>query len=151
MGENHGSMSVGESSKLVGVSNYYTWQLKVRAILRRENVWELTENHVTPAIFPAVVLGTQYTENSMRKAKNLALSGIQLSVADCLLGFVANFNDPALAWEALHLKYSSGNQSHKLMLSNQLHALKMPEGGSMENYVNKATDIKNKLSAIVIP
>ena len=75
----------------------------------------------------------------MRKAKNLALSGIQLSVADCLLRFVANFNDPALAWEALRLKYSLENQSHKLLPSNQLHALKMPKGGSMEDYVNKAT------------
>ena len=148
MAEGHGSMAVGESSKLLGVSNYYTWQLKMKAILRRENVWELTEHHVTPAIFPAVVLGTQYTENSMRKAKNLALSGIQLSVADCLLGFVANFTDPALCWEALRLKYSSGNQSHRLLLSNQLHALKMAEGSSMEDYVNRATDLKNKLLAI---
>ena len=64
MTESHGSMSVGESSKLVGASNYYTWQLKMRAILRRENVWELNENHVTPAIFLAIVLGTQYSENS---------------------------------------------------------------------------------------
>ena len=38
MSEGHGSMSVGESSKLVGVSNYYTWQLKMKAILCRENV-----------------------------------------------------------------------------------------------------------------
>jgi hypothetical protein len=52
-----------------------------------------------------------------------------------------------------HCKFAVGNQSHLLMLMNQLHTLRMSEGRSMEQYVNKTMDFKNKLLAIrgVVP
>jgi hypothetical protein len=46
------------------------------AILRQENVWEIIESHVFPTNFPTLVHGMQYIEHSMRRAKNLALLGI---------------------------------------------------------------------------
>jgi hypothetical protein len=50
-------------------------------------------------------------------------------------------------------KFALGNQSHMLMLMNQLHTLKMSKGRSMEKYVSKTMDFKNKLLVIgeVVP
>jgi hypothetical protein len=52
-----------------------------------------------------------------------------------------------------HCKFALGNQSQLLMLMNQLHILKKLEGRSMEEYVSKTMDLKNKLLAIgeVVP
>ena len=69
----------------------------MKAILRRGNVWDLTEKCIMSANFPTLVLGTQFIEQLMKKVKNLALSRIQLLVADSLLTFIATFDDAALA------------------------------------------------------
>jgi hypothetical protein len=58
----HGSMSIRDANKLIGINNYYIWQVRMKIILRRENVWDLTENHVQPTKFPITVLGTKYIE-----------------------------------------------------------------------------------------
>jgi len=71
----HGSMSVGEANKLVGINNYYIWQLRMKNILRKKNVWDLIENHVQPAKFPTTMLGTKYTKKNVER--NLVLYGIQ--------------------------------------------------------------------------
>lgn len=84
-------------------------------------------------------------KQSMRKAKNLTLLGIQLSVNDNLLGFVVDFNDRALAWDRLRAEFASGHQSQLLMLTNRLHTLKIPKGSLMEDYINKGSDVWNKL------
>jgi hypothetical protein len=149
----HGSMLVTETNKLIGISNYYTWKIKMKVVLRKKIVWDLIEKHVQLTIFLTTMLGVQYIEQNMKRAKNLALSGIQLLVTNNLLSFVSTFANLALAWDALYCKFTLGNQSHLLMLTNQLHTFKMLEGGSMEKYANKTMDLKNKLLAVgeVIP
>lgn len=62
-----------------------------------------------------------------------------------LFGSVSTFTNPMLTWDDLHRKVVSGSQSHLLMLANQLHTRKMSKGGSMEKYINKVTNLKNKL------
>jgi hypothetical protein len=39
----------------------------MKTILKRENVWDLTENHVQTTKFPTTMLGTKYTETNMKK------------------------------------------------------------------------------------
>lgn len=99
------------------------------------------------------MLGIQYIEQNMKRAKNLALFGIQLLVANNLLSFVSTFINLTLARDALYCKFVWRNQSHLLVLMNQLHTFKMLKGGSMEEYANKTMDLKNKLLAIgeVVP
>lgn len=50
-------------------------------------------------------------------------------------------------------KFALGNQLDLLMFMNQLHTLRMSKGKSMEEYVSKTMDLKNKLLAIgeVVP
>jgi len=66
-------------------------------------------------------------------------------MANSLFGLVSTFTNPMLTWDALDCKVVSGSQSHLLMLTNELHTLKMSKGGSMEKYIDKITNLKNKL------
>jgi hypothetical protein len=52
----HGSMLVGETNKLVGSNNYYIRQLKMKVILRRENVWDFIKTHIQLDYFLTMVL-----------------------------------------------------------------------------------------------
>jgi hypothetical protein len=61
----------------------------------------------------------------MKTTKNLALSKIQLFVANNLFGFLSTFHDLTLAWDVLCRKFAFDNQSHLFMLTNQLHIFKM--------------------------
>lgn len=45
----------------------------------------------------------------MRKAKNLVQAGIQLSIANNLVGFVTNFVDLGLTSNGVHQKFAFNN------------------------------------------
>jgi hypothetical protein len=51
MGDNHSNREIGEANKLARLSNYYVWSLKIRALMRVEGLWELTEALFSPASF----------------------------------------------------------------------------------------------------
>jgi hypothetical protein len=78
----------------------------------------LIEKHVHFTNFLTTMLGIQYIEQNMKRAKNLALSSIQLLVTNNLFNLVSTFANLALAWDALYCKFALGNQSHLLMLMN---------------------------------
>jgi hypothetical protein len=42
----HNSMSLKETNKLVGINNYYIWQIKMKVDLRKKRMWDLIEKHV---------------------------------------------------------------------------------------------------------
>jgi hypothetical protein len=69
MAESSSNISIGESNKLAGMANYYVWSLKMLAILRRENLWDVTSEKALLAAFPAVIGGTSVTEIQLRKMK----------------------------------------------------------------------------------
>lgn len=69
-------MSIGEANKLIGINNYYIWQLRIKTILKRENVWDLTENHVQPTKFPTNSVGYKIHWKKYEE-RNLVLYGIQ--------------------------------------------------------------------------
>lgn len=67
----HDNMLIKETNKLVGINNYYIWKIKMKVVLKKQNVWDLIEKQVEPTNFLAKILGIQYTEQNMRRAKNL--------------------------------------------------------------------------------
>jgi hypothetical protein len=58
MMSNHlANVQVGEANKLSRQSNFYVWSLKMKPILQREGLWDITETHVTPTTFPTIIAG----------------------------------------------------------------------------------------------
>ena len=137
-----------EGDKLKGSSNYYVWALKMRAILRAEGQWAVTEIQQTPTVFPVSIDDEAMTEAQLKKRKTLACRMILLSVSDDLIDLIAEHSDPALAWKTLKEQFNSGDQSQILTLMGQLQSLKLNEGGNIEEYVRKARELKNRLSSM---
>lgn len=127
------NVSIGDTNKLTGVNNYYVWSLKMCAILRRENWWNLTETAFNPEAFPANLGIRMFTEAQLESVKANACSALVLSVSDDLVDTIAAFTDPAVAWQALKNAYQFGDQSQVLTLTSQLHSIKLSEGGSVED------------------
>lgn len=137
-----------EGDKLKGLSNYYVWALKMRAVLRAEGQWAITEEEQSPTAFPVTIDGEALTEPQLKKKKMLAFRLLLLSVSDDLVDMIAEHSDPAKAWKTLKDQFHSGDQSQILTLMGQLQTLKMNEGGSVEDYLKRARELKNRLGSM---
>ena len=147
MAENS-NISFRENDKLKGSSNYYVWALKMRAVLRGEGQWTITETEQRLQTFPVTIDGEQLTEAKLMKKKILACRLILLSVIDDLVDLVVEHIDSAIAWKALKEQFNSGDQSQILTIMGQLQTLRMNEGDSIEDYVKKARELKNRLHSM---
>lgn len=98
-----------DGDKLRGSVNYYVWALKMRAVLRAEGQWSVTENEQNPLIFPATIEGEIMTEIQLRRKKVLACRLLLLSVADDIVDLIAEHTDPSLAWRALKDQFNAGD------------------------------------------
>jgi hypothetical protein len=145
----HGSkLEVGKANKLTGTSNYYVWSLKMRAILRREGMWDITENAFNLDAYPVVIDCVARMEVQVRKMKDTAVSGQILSVHNDIIDVVAAHRCPTAAWLALRNAFQFGDQSQILGLMSQLQSIKLMEGGSVEDYIKKARELKNRLASM---
>ena len=134
-----------ESDKLKGSSNYYVWPLKMKATLRAEGQWNITETEQRPENYPIAIEGEAMTEIQLKRKKTLACRLLLMSVADDVVDLVAEHTDPVVAWKALKDQFNSGDQSQVLTLMSQLQSMRMQEGGSVEDYVKKARELRNRL------
>jgi hypothetical protein len=145
----HGSkLEVGEANKLTGTPNYYVWSLKMRAILCREGIWDITENAFNLDAYPVVIDGVPRTEVQVRKMKDTVVSGLILLVHNDIIDVVVAHRCLATVWLALTNAFQSGDQSQILGLMSQLQSIKLMEGGSVEDYVKKSRELKNRLASM---
>ena len=139
------SVAFREGDKLKGLTNYYVWALKMRAVLRAEGHWGITEQVHENTNYPVTIDGESYTESQLKRKRALACRLILLSVSDDLVDLVADHSDPAQAWKVLKDQFHLGDQSQILTLMGQLQSLKMKEDGSVEEYIKRARELKNRL------
>ena len=142
------TIAIREGDKLKGSTNYYVWSLKLRAMLRAESQWGITESEQNPVAFPATIDGEVIIEAHLKKKKGLACRLLILLISDDLIDLVVGYSDPALIWKTLQEQFHGGDQSQILTLMSQLQSLKMSEGGSVEEYIKKARELKNRLSSM---
>ena len=57
MTDQSSNVSICEADKLKGLSNYYVWGLKMRAILRGELLWAISEEESRPEVYPVTIDG----------------------------------------------------------------------------------------------
>ena len=139
MGDQSSNVSIRERDKLKGLSNYYVWALKFRAILRGESLWAITEEESRPEQYPVTIDGEQYTQIQLKKKKAAAACKIlTMAVIDDLVDTVAVHIDPALAWKALKDAFHSGDQGQVLGLISQLTTMRLTEGASVDDYFKRA-------------
>jgi hypothetical protein len=116
MSHREDSQGIGESNKLEGENNYHVWSLKMRALFRKEKLWDVVHTEVTPTIFPHMLNGTPITSIALRELKDRANYAFTLSVKDDLIDTVTEKDDPTQTWEMLRNMFQTRDQSQILML-----------------------------------
>ena len=145
MTDQNSNVSIREADKFKGLSNYYVWRLKLRAILRGESLWAFTEEEIRPEVYPVTIDGEQYTQIQLKKKKAATCKILTMVVVDDLVDTVAAHTDPALAWRALKNAFHSGDQGQVLGLISQLTTMRLAEGVPVEDYHKRARELRNKL------
>lgn len=135
-----------DGDKLKGASNYYVWTLKMRVVLRAEGQWSVTETEQNPGNFPATIEGELVTKAQLKRKKTLACQLLLLSVFDNLIDLIAEHTNPTAAWKAFKDQFNARDQSQILTVMGQLQSLCMTEESSIEDYIKKARELKNRLS-----
>lgn len=134
-------VSMGETSKLDGNTNYSVWSFKLRNMLCREDTWKLVEPP------PGTIAPTDPAEvAALQVQKNKALTMIALSVRDNVIPYILNITEPDVCWATLKGLYASSTNSRKLLLRRKLTSLKLEEGGSMSTFLQHLKELINELA-----
>ncbi|GKV16510.1 hypothetical protein SLEP1_g27143 [Rubroshorea leprosula] len=128
-----------EIEKFNGGKNFNLWRLKMRAMLIQQGLWKALEKEgKLPETLP---------EEKKIDLKERALSAIQLSLSDEVLGEVAEENSASALWSKLEALYLTKSVSNRLYLKKRLFTLNMNEGGSIKDHLDEFNklilDLKN--------
>ncbi|KAG0573193.1 hypothetical protein KC19_VG156600 [Ceratodon purpureus] len=93
------NISLREADKLSRDEKFSVWKVKMRALLRKEKLWEIIENKSVPTAFLAA-FDTQrnVSENKLAEDKAAVVDAIISSVKDDIIHDIADFDDPANSW-----------------------------------------------------
>jgi hypothetical protein len=70
----------------------------MRALFRREGLWEIVERKTVPISFSVIIGGLSVSKCRLQVIKSNAYSAIIMSVKDKLFKIVANIDNPANWW-----------------------------------------------------
>ncbi|KAH9549520.1 hypothetical protein CY35_10G023900 [Sphagnum magellanicum] len=120
-------ITIDNSSKLEGASNYGIWKFKIKTILMREDLWDLVNQVVNQALGVAEVVdadatgrgvATQTTARASQaraqdatttRGKYKALAIIVSSIRNELIPYVIDLDDPRTCWKTLQDLYETHN------------------------------------------
>ncbi|KAK3893175.1 hypothetical protein Pcinc_003000 [Petrolisthes cinctipes] len=111
--------------------------------LIKEDVWSVVDG--TEPI-PDPTDTNKYNKYVLKKNKALAI--VVLSVDPKLLYLLGEPEDPKEVWNKLADQFQKKTWSNKLQLRRRLYALRLKEGGSVQEHVKTMTEIFNELSVI---
>ena len=123
--------------------NYPTWKVQCRMALMKESLW-------------GIISGTEETpgeDNADARRKfmarrHCALAIIVLAVDPSLLYLLGDLEDPKVVWKKLEEQLQPKTWSNKLHLPCKLYALKLKEGGTVNEHIKTMSDIFEGLAII---
>lgn len=122
--------------------NYPTWKVQCRMALMKDSLW-------------GIVSGTEEApeENGDARKKFMArrdraLAIIVLAVDTSLLYLLGDPEDPKAVWKKLEEQFQPKTWSNKLQLRRKLYALKLKEGGSVNEHIKTMSEIFEGLAVI---
>jgi hypothetical protein len=151
--------------KLTG-SNYYTWKFKMQMILTREDLWAIVSGaEVAPG--PEITITSDKGESSTSittatataaatalavwtKNDQKALATICLAIGDSELIHVRMCRTSAEAWIKLQTTFVQKGLSRQIYLRRQLYTLKLSEGDTIQQHINRLGEIVEQLANVGI-
>ena len=134
------SENLPDSQKLMG-DNYQTWKVRCKLLLMKENTWKYTD----PASNNRPVQG-EPKDVAQRRAR--ALFSITMLCREDIFNTLADVTDPRIAWNTLKNKFKKVNNASRLMLLDKVNSVRLPDGGSMQEYLKKLQEIKMHLKGV---
>lgn len=124
--------------------NYGTWKVQAKLALLRDGLWGIVQGtEVAPGEAAALA------KFNVRRDKALAIVG--LSIDPTLLYLLDGIDDPGAAWKKLHDQYCKKTWANKLELRKKLHALRLNEGGSVQDHIRQMTELFGSLAEMDAP
>ena len=123
--------------------NYHQWSRKMKLVLMSKGTWSSVNDDVTESV------GTT-TENiaKFKRSRDSALADILLSVSNDCSTSVIDLEDAQQVWKILKAQLNSVSVVAVDSYLEQYQAIKMGSGESVIQYINRLTDVENKLAGI---
>ena len=139
-------MATGISSGIVPLTgtNYNTWKVQCKMALLKNQVWDIVAGTETAPTDAAPLAAYQ-----IRKDK--ALATIVLAVDPTLLYLLGEPEDPKIVWDKLQGQFQKKSWANKLSLRKRLYAMRLDEGGSVQDHLRNMLDIFNELAIVGSP
>ncbi|CAM6120628.1 unnamed protein product [Calypogeia fissa] len=152
-------------------SNYFVWSIRVRALLRYDEVWDELgfdevegagenansngalvdgEDGQVPAEFqPVGADGAPLSQREIDRAKVKAVSILALTVKDKFLPIVKKFEkDPVQCWVYLKQRFTGDMYRRRVFLEEKLRKLNIQEESSVQDFLDKVDEIVGSLACI---
>ena len=71
-----------------------------------------------------------------------------MSCREDIFNTLADVIDPQISWNILKDKFEKINNASRLMLLDKLNSVRLPDGGSMQEYLKKLQEIKMHLKGV---
>ena len=127
-------------------ANYATWKVQCRMALVKDGLWNIVNGTET---MPEEGDADRRAKFEGRKDRALAL--IVLSIEPSLLYLIGEPEDPIAVWKKLSEQFQKKTWANKLGLRRRLYAMKLREGGSVQEYIRQMTEIFEELAVVGDP
>ena len=131
---------ISEGNKLNG-SNYVNQKFKVQTILECWNAWQIVAGiEAKPAD------ATAATDWDKRETKAKVL--IRMSVTDAIIPHIRDCDTSSNTWKVLKTLFETENANRVFFLKSKLFSIKMDENESVNDYLSRVKELKDKLGDI---
>lgn len=123
--------------------NYPTWKVQCRMALVKDSLWDIVRGTET--------LAEDATDEARKKfvaRSDRALAVIVLAVDPSLLYLLGEPENPGTVWKRLEEQFQRKTWANKLHLRRKLYALRLKEGGSVNEHIKVMTEIFEALAVI---
>ncbi len=120
--------------------NYPTWNLQCRMALVKDSLWDIVTGTETLAEGASADARKKFVARSDR-----ALAIIVLAVDPSLLYLLGEPENPGSGWTRLEEQKTWANKLH---MRRKLYALRLKEGGSVNDHIKMMTEIFEALAVI---
>uniref|UniRef100_A0A5S6R0A9 DUF4219 domain-containing protein n=1 Tax=Trichuris muris TaxID=70415 RepID=A0A5S6R0A9_TRIMR len=123
--------AVGKDSvTLLNSGNYMYWRTKLKAILIRDELWDVVS-----------VPKTEEPTEACRKLNSMAMALITLSVDDnSQLLYIANCDTAFQMWEKLQKQHARSSFGSQLYLRRKLYGIRFASG-TMQAHINSMLEV----------
>ena len=133
--------------------NFAHWKFRVKLHLQKLKAWEVVDSSLGPSFTNKGKLDEeeQKAVTSWTEKDVIAKETIVMCIADSHLAEVQDFRTAKEMWEALLGRYEKSTTASKTFILRELMNIKMEEGGSVGQHLNKVADLASKLAALQAP